>query len=81
MISRFHLNNSPASGREEDLNPGRPGCKSSALTTGPRHKMYFGDHLRSSLGIIREAVQNYVSKLKTKCIKKKFSYSSFGGLN
>ena len=26
----------PASGREEDLNPGPPGCKSSALTTRPR---------------------------------------------
>ena len=26
----------PASGREEDLNPGPPGCKSSAPTTRPR---------------------------------------------
>ena len=27
----------PASGMEEDLNPGPPGCKFSALTTRPRH--------------------------------------------
>ena len=30
----------PASGREEDLNPGSPGYKSRALTTRPRRLPY-----------------------------------------
>ena len=53
----------PASSREEDLNPGPPDYKSSALTTRPRRHFLFGllrvdlslvaDYLNSpSLGIV-----------------------------